>query len=230
VPAPVFPAFVHLETLFSLASLASFAENPKTVALNSGYNQRYCRTRCYLVRCLFYVLLGDLQAGFRGQQYCDGLIVCKQYNRQRDQAASSPVRQSAARSEHQHAWTKPMSEGDLHEEIARLEAEIDEHAAVTDRCQKLGAIAKSAIGVGATLLLGFTVGLIGLGPVALISAMAAVIGGIVVFGSNASTLKQAAANIKDAEARRAELIGMIDLRPVGEKRDRRLGLHGPDPQ
>jgi hypothetical protein len=41
-----------------------------------------------------------------------------------------------------------------------------------------------------------------------------VIGGIVVFGSNTSTSKQAAA-LKAAEAHRAELIGMIDLRPVG---------------
>lgn len=45
---------------------------------------------------------------------------------------------------------------------------------------------------------------------------AAVIGGAVIFGSNTSTSKQAAAAIKAAEALRAELIGMIDLRSVEE--------------
>jgi hypothetical protein len=44
---------------------------------------------------------------------------------------------------------------------------------------------------------------------------AAVIGGMVIFGSNTSTLKQTVTNIKAAEARRAELIGRMDLRVVG---------------
>jgi hypothetical protein len=50
----------------------------------------------------------------------------------------------------------------------------------------------------------------------MIGALAVVIGGIVVFGSNTSTSKQAAVDIKAAEALRAELIGNIDLRLVGE--------------
>ncbi len=44
----------------------------------------------------------------------------------------------------------------------------------------------------------------------------AVIGGTVVFGSNTSTSKQAAADIKAAEVLRAELIGKINLRLIGE--------------
>jgi hypothetical protein len=73
-----------------------------------------------------------------------------------------------------------------------------------------------ALLAGAMWLLASTVGAISLDPVALIGAIAAVIGGIVVFGSNTSTSKQAALGIKAAEARRAELIGKIELRPVGE--------------
>jgi hypothetical protein len=133
-------------------------------------------------------------------------------------------------SEQEHAWTDRRGHGDLRAEILRLEAEIDELTGVIERSRKLGLIANIAIVAGAMWLLASTVGAISFDPVALISAIAAVIGGIVVFGSNTSTSKQAAARIKAAEARRAELIGMIDLRPVGEASDWIPDLRSPDPQ
>ena len=43
---------------------------------------------------------------------------------------------------------------------------------------------------------------------------------VVGFGSNSSTSKQTMAAMKDAEAQRAELIGMIDPRPVGARNHR----------
>jgi hypothetical protein len=107
-----------------------------------------------------------------------------------------------------------MADGDLHEEIVRLEAEIDELSGVLERSRKLGLMAKIAITVGAIWLLAWTLGAISSDPIALISALAAVIGGIVLFGSNASTAKQAANGIRAAEARRAELIDQINLRVV----------------
>jgi hypothetical protein len=64
--------------------------------------------------------------------------------------------------------------------------------------------------------LAFTFGAIRFDSVAMIGAISAVIGGTVVFGSNTSTSKQGAADIKAAEARRAKLIGKINLRLVGE--------------
>jgi hypothetical protein len=127
----------------------------------------------------------------------------------------------------EHARTERRGHGDLREEIVRLEAEIDELTGVIERSRKVGLIANSAIVVGAMWLLASTVGALSFDPVALISAIAAVIGGIVLFGSNTSTSKQAAARIKAAEARRAELIGRIELRPVGEASDR---SRAPDPQ
>ena len=51
---------------------------------------------------------------------------------------------------------------------------------------------------------------------AMVGATAAVIGGTVVLGSNTSTSKQASAEVKADEALRAELIGKINLRLVGE--------------
>ena len=133
-------------------------------------------------------------------------------------------------SEQEHAWTDRRGHGDLRKEIVRLEAEIDELTGVVERSWKIGLIAKMAVLAGAMWLLASTVGAISFDPVALISAIAAVIGGIVVFGSNTSTSKQAAARIKAAEARRAELIGMIDLRPVGEASDWIPDLRSPDRQ
>ena|SRR5438309_1016305 len=130
-------------------------------------------------------------------------------------------------SEQEHAWTNRRSHGDLREEIVRLEAQIDELTGVIERSRKLGLIANIAIVAGAMWLLASTVGALSFDPVALIGAIAAVIGGIVVFGSNMSTSKQAALGIKAAEARRAELIRKIELRPVGEASDR---SRAPDPQ
>ena len=133
-------------------------------------------------------------------------------------------------SEQGHAWSDRRGHGDLRKEILRLEAEIDELTGVIERSRKVSLIAKIALVAGAIGLLASTVGAISFDPVALIGAIAAVIGGIVVFGSNTSTSKQAAARIKAAEARRAELIGMIDLRPVGEASDWIPDLRSPDPQ
>jgi hypothetical protein len=49
----------------------------------------------------------------------------------------------------------------------------------------------------------------------MIGALAAVIGGTVVCGSNTSTLKQTTTAMKAAEAYRADLISRMDLRVVG---------------
>ena len=53
-------------------------------------------------------------------------------------------------------------------------------------------------------------------PTVLIGAIAAVIGGTVVFGSNMSTLKQTLTDMKVAETHRTELITRIDLKVVGD--------------
>jgi hypothetical protein len=107
-----------------------------------------------------------------------------------------------------------MDDGNLRDQILRLEAQIDELTQVIESCRKL--VSKVAIAAGGIWLLAFTFGAITFDSMATIGAISAVIGGTVVFGSNTSASKQAAAAIKAAEALRAELIGKIDLRLVGE--------------
>jgi UPF0716 family protein affecting phage T7 exclusion len=107
-------------------------------------------------------------------------------------------------------------DGDLHEEILHIEAHIEELTDIIERCRKIILISKAAIAAGGILILAIVVGALGFDPTILIGAIAAVIGGTVVFGSNTSTLKQTSADMKAAEAHRTELISTMDLKVVGD--------------
>jgi cation transport ATPase len=111
-----------------------------------------------------------------------------------------------------------MAGSDLRDEIPRLEERIEDLAEAIARSRRLLQISKIAIAVAAIWILATIAGAIGFDPAAIISAMAAMIGGVVLFGSTTTTLKQTSAAMKEAEAQRAELIGKIELRVVGESR------------
>jgi hypothetical protein len=51
----------------------------------------------------------------------------------------------------------------------------------------------------------------------MMASVAALLLGVVVWGSNGSTAKQAAIELTKAEANRAALIGLIDLRVIAER-------------
>jgi hypothetical protein len=108
------------------------------------------------------------------------------------------------------------NDGDLHEEILHIEARIEELADVIESCRKFILISKVAMAAGGTLILAIIIGAVGFDPTVMIGALAAVIGGTVVCGSNTSTFKQTTTAMKAAEAHRAELIGRMDLRVVGD--------------
>jgi hypothetical protein len=105
--------------------------------------------------------------------------------------------------------------GNLRDEIVRLEAEIEQLAETIESCRKLILIAKGAMSLAGVLIVAALVGAINLDPALLIGAFGVVLGGIVVFGSNSSTLEQAMAATRAAELRRSQMIGQIDLRVVG---------------
>jgi hypothetical protein len=109
-----------------------------------------------------------------------------------------------------------MVDDDLRDQISRIETDIEEHAKTLDGCRKAMLLSKVAIAAGGIWLSAYLLGAIWFSAMAMICAMAAVIGGVVVFGSNLNTSKQTTTEIKAAEKYRAELIDTINLRTVGE--------------
>ena len=106
-----------------------------------------------------------------------------------------------------------MDEDDR-EEIAQLERRIEGIAESIERCRKLDLTAKLAIGAGAAWLVLLLIGVIAFAPINIVAAIAALLGGTVLLGSNSSTWKQAAAALSRAEAQRTERIERIALRTV----------------
>jgi hypothetical protein len=107
-----------------------------------------------------------------------------------------------------------MTEDDPTDEISDIEARIEALAEAAERCRKFILASKAAIAGGAILLLVAMLGLFGAGSSAALGAIALMLGGIVSFGSNVSTLRQTEAAISTAEALRSDLIGGIALRVV----------------
>ena len=104
---------------------------------------------------------------------------------------------------------------DPRQEIADLESEIDALTHVADRCRKAIVLSKAATGAGGLLLVLILTGLVRVGPVPLVLAVAAALGGIAVAGSHQSTSDEIATRIGAHEARRTELIDGMALQKVG---------------
>jgi hypothetical protein len=105
---------------------------------------------------------------------------------------------------------------DPREEIARLEQRIERLAAKRESCRKFVLASRMAIALGGTFLAAAALGAIRFDALALTAGIAAVLGGVVVLGSNRSTAKEAAAQMAAAEAARSELIAGIELCDVTE--------------
>jgi hypothetical protein len=109
-----------------------------------------------------------------------------------------------------------MADDDLRDQISRIETDIEEYAITLEGCRKAMLLSKVAIAAGIISLAAYLLGAVWLNSVAVIGAMAAVIGGVVVFGSNLTTSRQATSAMAALERHRAELIDMINLRTIGE--------------
>jgi hypothetical protein len=106
-----------------------------------------------------------------------------------------------------------MSDDDgAHDQIAQIEAQIEDLAATVESCRKIMLLAKLAIAGGALLIAAMLVGAITPGIATLSGGSAALLIGIVLLGSNRSTADQAMAKMNQAEAARAGLIDQLALR------------------
>jgi hypothetical protein len=110
-----------------------------------------------------------------------------------------------------------MPDIDPHDEIERLEAQIENLAARIENCRKFILAGRIAVAVGGVLLVALLLGAIRFDLQLMMLAMAALLGGIVAWGSNGSTAKEAEGELAAAEANRKALIGLIDLRVVAER-------------
>ena len=109
-----------------------------------------------------------------------------------------------------------MSDDTVRDDITRLEERIEALTVSIARCRKISLAAKIAIGAGAAGIVLMLLWVIPFDPSIIVASLAAVLGGIVLLGSNATTWEQTAAALHTAEAERAQLIGSIDLRVIGE--------------
>jgi fatty acid desaturase len=112
-----------------------------------------------------------------------------------------------------------MNGDDLHRDIARIEAHIEALTESIERCRKISFAARFAIAAGAIWIVLVLLWVIPFVPYMVVAAMAAVIGGIVLLGSNATTWAQTESALQASETMRAEWIENMHLRVVeGESR------------
>jgi hypothetical protein len=100
---------------------------------------------------------------------------------------------------------------DPHDEIVRLEERIEGLAAKIESCRKLILLSRIAVTGGVVVLATMLFGAIRFDPGVMAAAVAALLGGIVVWGSNRSTRTEAARDLATAEADRSALIDKMDL-------------------
>jgi hypothetical protein len=109
-----------------------------------------------------------------------------------------------------------MDEGDVRDQVARLEDRIETLTESIERCRKIAVGSKISVAAGAAWFLAVLFRILPFDATAFVAALTAVLGGIVLLGSNATTWAQTEADRHTAEAARGDLIETIELRVVGE--------------
>jgi hypothetical protein len=110
-----------------------------------------------------------------------------------------------------------MDEGNVRDQIAQLEDRIERLAESITRCRKIASASKISIAAGASWFFAVLFWILPFNATAFVAALTAVLGGVVLLGSNATTWAQTEADRAAAETARADLIGTIELRLVGEQ-------------
>jgi uncharacterized membrane protein YqjE len=103
------------------------------------------------------------------------------------------------------------------DDIARIETRIEELVEAIERCRKFSLAAKLIIVAGVLWIALSMLVLVSYTPETTIAALAAMIIGVVLLGSNATTWTQTETALRAGEAMRADLIGRLELRVVDER-------------
>jgi hypothetical protein len=103
------------------------------------------------------------------------------------------------------------------EDIARIEAHIEELGEAIERCRKFSLAAKITIAAGAGWIALSMLSVVSYTPETTLTALAAIIIGIVLLGSNRTTWRETESALRASEAMRADMIGRLDMRMVGEQ-------------
>ena len=103
---------------------------------------------------------------------------------------------------------------DSHDEVVGLEEHIEELAAKIESCNKFILASRIAVAGGGLVLAAMLVGVIRSDLGLLAAAVSLLLGGIVVWGSNSSTAKEAMKELAAAESERAALIERINPRVI----------------
>jgi hypothetical protein len=107
-----------------------------------------------------------------------------------------------------------LRDTDLHDEIERIEEEIERLADKIKSCRKLVLVSRIATWSGGAVLAAIVLGENRFDPGVMAAAVAALLGGIVAWSSNISTAEEATKELAGAEADRAVLIEMIHPRAI----------------
>ncbi len=101
-------------------------------------------------------------------------------------------------------------------DIERLERRIETLQDSIARCRKIALAAKIAIAASAVWLILTLFGLAPFVPTLLFAALAALIGSVVLLGSNSTTWQQMEAALAASEAMRRDFIEQLELRVIDD--------------
>ena len=102
------------------------------------------------------------------------------------------------------------------EDIARVEAHIQELGEAIERCRKFSLTAKTAIAAGIGWIALSMAAVVSYTPETTLTALAAIILGVVLLGSNRTSWRQTEAALRASEAMRADMIDRLQLRTVDD--------------
>jgi hypothetical protein len=109
-----------------------------------------------------------------------------------------------------------MDEGNVRDQITQLEDRIESLNESIERCRKIAVGAKIGVAAGAIWFALVLFWILPFDATTFVAALTAVLGGIVLLGSNSTTWAQTEADRDAAETARADLIEQIELRVVGD--------------